>query len=359
MVGYMSETSSVIIRTSGSVGRITLNRPEALHALTEEMCLAMYEALKSWENDDRIGLVLVDHARDTRGFCAGGDIRMMAASGQGDGVDVMNFLAAEYRLNALIKRFPKPYVSIMDGVTMGGGVGISVHGSHRIATENTLFAMPECGIGLFPDVGGGWFLPRLKGEIGMWLALTGARVRGSDVKLIGVATDYVPVELVRNLVAQIESADFTFEAPQMLESIIGPRRKPVVGHFLADDLKTLNHCFAGDSVEEIMERLEADGSDWALAQIKILSERSPLTLKIAHRQLREGAAMTDFGENMKMEYRIAWRQVRDPDFHEGVRAVIIDKDHKPLWPSRNLESVSENQLNEIFSTISENELSLQ
>lgn len=183
--------ADVTIYRQGVAGRITLNRPQALHALNEEMCLAMDAALKQWAGDDEVELVVVDHAEGTRGFCAGGDIRMLAESGTGDGSAASAFFRAEYRLNTRIKNYAKPYVAFMDGVTMGGGVGISVHGSHRVATERTTFAMPETGIGLFPDVGGGWFLPRLGPPLGMWLALTGERLKGGDVCAAGVATNFV------------------------------------------------------------------------------------------------------------------------------------------------------------------------
>ena len=352
----MSETAPVLTRIEGSVGRITLNRPEALHSLNEEMCLLMYKALTEWADNPDVGLVLVDHTEGTRGFCAGGDIRMLAESGKGDGKAATDFFAAEYRLNTLIHNYRKPYIAILDGVTMGGGVGISVHGSHRIATERTVFAMPETGIGLFPDVGGGWFLPRLQGEYGMWLALTGARLKGSDVAAIGVATHYVPSELTGNLVSQMLRADFTVDASQMLTTILSPLHKtiPDGGFEAREDI--INTCFGKGSVEEIIAALEADGSDWAEAQLKVLSTKSPQTLKVAFRQLREGAKLTSFEDNMRMEYRIGWRQVRSADFQEGVRAVIIDKDQNPVWPSKTLSGVTDEKIEEIFSPLGADEL---
>ena len=202
-------TDSVLTKKHGGVGYITLNRPEALHALNYDMCETILAALRVWALDPEIHMVLIDHAAETRGFCAGGDIAMLRNSGMSDGKEARAFFAEEYRMNAAIKSFPKPYLAIMDGVTMGGGVGLSVHGSHRVATERTLFAMPETGIGLFPDVGGGWFLPRLKGELGTWLALTGARLKGANVVAAGVATHFIPSELVANLKSQIEQADFS------------------------------------------------------------------------------------------------------------------------------------------------------
>ena len=355
----MTDSAPVIARKTGHVGRLTLNRPEALHSLNLQMCQIMTDALKAWRDDDAVSVVLVDHAAGTRGFCAGGDIRMLAESGAGDGIEATDFFAAEYRLNTLIKSYPKPYVALINGITMGGGVGISVHGTHRIATENTVFAMPETGIGLFPDVGGGWFLPRLPGELGMWLALTGARLKGSDVAAAGVATDFVPAELMGNLVKQIEQADFSVNSGDMLRAILSPLRKSYPDAAFESHEVEINTCFGKDSVEEIIAALEENGSDWCQAQLDALTTKSPQTLKVAFRQLREGAAFSSFEKNMKNEYRIGWRQVRSADFQEGVRAVIIDKDHKPVWPSGKISDISEKKLDEIFAHLGKNELTFE
>ncbi|MEL6416415.1 MAG: enoyl-CoA hydratase/isomerase family protein, partial [Pseudomonadota bacterium] len=213
-------TDSVLTRSDGGVGYITLNRPEALHALNFDMCESILAALRVWALDPNVHMVMIDHAEGSRGFCAGGDIAMLRESGLSDGKEARAFFAEEYRMNAMIKAFPKPYLAVMDGVTMGGGFGLSVHGSHRIATERTLFAMPETGIGLFPDVGGGWFLPRLRGELGTWLALTGERLKGADVAAARVGTHFLPSELIPNLKAQIAEADFLSGAAEMLGEIL-------------------------------------------------------------------------------------------------------------------------------------------
>lgn len=355
----MSDAAPVIVRKTGHVGRITLNRPKALHALNQDMCEIMATALRAWRDDESVAAVLVDHAADTRGFCAGGDIRMLAESGAADGVAATDFFREEYRLNTLIKRFPKPYIAIMDGVTMGGGVGISVHGSHRIATERTNFAMPETGIGLFPDVGGGWFLPRLKGELGMWLALTGARLKGSDVVAAGVGTHYVPSELIGNLVSEIESADLSFEAANLINTILASRTKPVPAAGFEAHMDMINDCFGRNSVEEIVACLDAKADDWAAAQIKVLQTKSPQTMKVSFRQLREGAGFETFEDNMRNEFRIGWRQVRSADFQEGVRAVIIDKDNAPVWPSESLANVSDEKIDEIFAPLGKDELTFE
>ena len=350
------KTDDVRINRIGGVGRIILNRPKALHALNLEMCSAILDALKDWADDNSLDLVLVTHAPDSRGFCAGGDIRMLAESGALDGKEAREFFATEYRMNAAIKSFPKPYIAIMDGVTMGGGVGLSVHGSHRIATERTLFAMPETGIGLFPDVGGGWFLPRLRGELGTWLALTGARLKGADVAAARVATHYLPSELVDNLVAQIENADFSSGAAELVGEILKTQSHSVPEGSFETHMGIIKDCFSYDKSEEIVAALRGNGGEWAMAQADTIAKKSPETVKVALRQLRDGAAYETFEDNMRMEYRIGWRKVCSPDFLEGVRAVIIEKDNAPNWSPGALEAVSDADVAKYFEPLGENEL---
>ncbi len=349
-------TENVLTRVENGLGRITLNRPEALHALNLPMCSAILSALKAWAGDDQVHMVVIDHAEGTRGFCAGGDIRMLAESGQGDASEARAFFAEEYRMNAAIAAFPKPYLAIMDGVTMGGGVGLSVHGSHRIATEHTTFAMPETGIGLFPDVGGGWFLPRLHGELGTWLALTGARLKGADVAAAGVATRFLPSELLPNLSSKLKQADFSVGAAELLNVIIGGFTHATPKGSFEDHRGTIDKCFAFDTAEEIVAALEGDGGEWAAAQAQTIRSKSPETVKVALRQLREGGALEDFEDNMRMEYRIGWRKVQSADFIEGVRAVIIDKDNKPNWSPATLEEVSDEYVDRFFAPLGEDEL---
>jgi len=349
-------TDDVSIRVERGIGRITLTRPSALHALNTPMCAAVLAALKAWAGNDEVQFVLIDHQEGTRGFCAGGDIRMLAESGAGDASEARAFFATEYRMNVALDEFPKPVLAIMDGVTMGGGVGLSVHGSHRIATERTLFAMPETGIGLFPDVGGGWFLPRLAGELGTWLALTGERLKGVDVAAARVATHFLPSELVPNLMKQIASADFTVGAAEMLNEILRTLTHSIPAGSFEAHRGVIDKCFAFDTAEQIAAALEADGSEWALAQLKTLRTKSPETVKVALRQLREGRRCKTFRENMQMEYRIGWRKVQSHDFQEGVRAVIIDKDNAPAWAPDTLEGVSEAEVAKYFEPLGADEL---
>lgn len=340
----------VLTRIENGIGRITLNRPQALHALNTDMCRMMSEALAEWAVDDSVKMLMVDHAEGTRGFCAGGDIRMVAESGRRDGKAGEEFFRIEYTLNTQIKRFPKPYIACLDGVTMGGGVGISIHGSHRIATEHTLFAMPETGIGLFPDVGGSWFLPRLEGELGTWLALTGARLKGRDVQAAGIATHFVTSEKLPEVKARILAG----EAPDavLADYVERPQAPTYAGH-----LDIINHCFSRPTITDICLALKMADDDWATAQADILKTRSPLSMAVSLEQLRRGAQMSSFEDIMRMEYRIACHIIRTHDFSEGVRAVIEDKDHAPKWSPETPAGVSQNQVEAMFAPVSE-ELSL-
>jgi enoyl-CoA hydratase len=345
----------VIIHREGAAGRITLNRPSALHALNEEMCLTMDAALKAWADDDEVELVVVDHAEGTRGFCAGGDIRMLAESGSADGSAAQAFFRAEYRLNTRIKNYPKPYIAFIDGVTMGGGVGISVHGSHRVATERTTFAMPETGIGLFPDVGGGWFLPRLGPPLGMWLALTGERLKGGDVCAAGIATHYAESAVIPALKTSVCNGEL-----DLLDAMDWDAAGAFDKH-----RDVIQRCFWKPGVEDIFLALEGEAgadhasSEWAANQLATLRTKSPRTLKVAHRQLSLGLQMKTFEDNMRMEFRIGCRQVQSHDFLEGVRAVIVDKDNKPQWDPPTLAGVDAQMLEDIFAPLEEGELTFE
>lgn len=337
-------TDDVLIRTEGKVGRITLNRPQALHALNTGMCRAMTDALLAWKDDPAVELVLLDHSGE-RGFCAGGDIRMLAESGAGDGREAREFFFVEYRLNHLLFEYAKPVVTIMDGVTMGGGVGLAAPSRYRVATERTTYAMPETGIGLFPDVGGGWFLSRMPGHIGLWLALTGARVKAADCELIGMATDFIESARIADFKVALIADPAAVET--LLTEFEGDAGRPP----LAQHQDEIDRLFGADSVEAILAGLEAAETDWAREQLKVMASKSPQTMKVAYRQLKLGAAAKSFAENMAMEYRIGARVVQRPDFIEGVRAVIIDKDNAPNWSPAAVADVSEALLDEIFAPL--------
>ncbi len=345
-------TTDVVIRTNGPIGHISLNRPKALHALTLEMCHAMSAALSEWEHDDAIHAIILDHD-DGRGFCAGGDIAMLRDSAlNDDGATGRRFFHDEYQLNHQMFTYPKPIVAFMDGVTMGGGVGIAMPAKFRVATENTRFAMPETGIGLFPDVGGGWYLSRIGGRLGQFLALTGARLTGEEALWAGLATHYVPSDMLEDLKARI------CERPGRIAGILSePVGTPPHARIEDNATRIVRH-FASDRFEDILESLEKaieDGSDedkaWASKERDALGTKSPQTCKVALRQLATSAQLPSFADNMVMEYRIASRVLMRPDFAEGVRAVIIDKTNDPKWSPATPEEVSEDLLDAIFAPL--------
>ena len=345
--------SDVLISVTGGLARITLNRPEALHALTAHMCANMTQALLAWRDDASVRVVTIDHAEGTRGFCAGGDIRVIAESAKGDGRAAREFFFTEYRLNHLLFTYPKPVIAIMDGVTMGGGVGISMPAKFRVATERTTYAMPETGIGLFPDVGGGWYLPRKPGQVGMWLALTGARLKAADCIMAGSATHYVPSEMLGAAKAQIAGAAQTHDGDRALASGLDALSEDPgpVKELSSENRERIDRIFALDAVEAIVAGLERDGSDWSKAQLAALATKSPQTLKVSFRQLREGARMARFADEMRQEYRIAARVAQRHDFLEGVRALIVDKDNAPKWDPPTLAGVTDALLDEIFAPL--------
>ncbi|MDK2760165.1 MAG: enoyl-CoA hydratase/isomerase family protein [Sphingopyxis sp.] len=341
-------SQDVIISTDSHVGRLSLNRPKAIHALNLPMCQAMIDALLKWRDDEAVEAVLIDHA-EGRGFCAGGDIRMLADSGAKDGRDARLFFHTEYRLNHLLFTYPKPVVAFMDGITMGGGVGISQPAKYRVATENTRFAMPETGIGLFPDVGGGWYLPRLEGRVGAYLALTGARLDGAECLALGLATHYLPSENLAEAKARI-AAD-----PTRIGGILGELSVTAPPAAITQHVDRINRLFASDTYEDILAALESDGGEWAAKELATLHGKSPQTCKVALRQLREGSEMHDFAAQMAQEYAIGSRVVAMHDFIEGVRALIVDKDNSPQWNPPTPEAVTDDWIDAIFEPLPENE----
>jgi enoyl-CoA hydratase len=341
-------TQDVLTHCEGSAGFLSLNRPKAFHALTLEMCHAMIAALLEWRDDPAVHVVIIDHA-DGRGFCAGGDIAFLRDSALNDGgVSGRKFFYDEYQLNHLIFTFPKPVVAFMDGITMGGGVGISQPARFRVATENTRLAMPETGIGLFPDVGGGWHLSRLSGRIGQFLALTGARMDGAECHWTGLATHYLPHEA---LVEAKERITHGHEPGGVLSALSAT---PPVARIESNALRIAKH-FASDRFEDILASLEADSSDWAAKELATLHSKSPQTCKVALRQLHDSLGCADFAANMVMEYRIASRVLILPDFAEGVRAVIIDKDNAPEWSPATPEGVTWAMIDAVFASLPEEE----
>ncbi len=333
--------ADILFEHRGRLGLVTLNRPKALNALTHDMALRLERQLDEWRDDDAVAVVAIQGAGD-KAFCAGGDIRVLYDAGRADGRNNWQFYADEYRLNTKIKRYPKPYISIMDGIVMGGGVGVSIHGSMRIATERTVFAMPETGIGLFPDVGGTYFLPRLPGNVGMWLGLTGGRLKGADTVAAGVCDWLVQSN---ELVSLIDSLAMGV-VPNP------PSARPMLGHIVEID-----KSFGGNSLESILDALASTEPDWTSRQRASILTKSPTCTRIAFRQIRQGASL-DFEDCMRLEYRLARFCMTQPDFYEGVRAVILDKDNAPKWSPATLAEADDAHVAPAFAPLGEEELAL-
>jgi len=330
----------------GRVGRITLNRPAALHTLDTDMCKAMILALQTWRNDPGIEAVVLEHKPGTRGFCAGGDV--VAVRQQvldGDLAAARAFFYAEYQLDHLLHTLGKPVIAFMDGITMGGGAGLALPASLRVATENTQFAMPEGAIGLFPDIGAGHYLPRLPGQLGKFLALTGARLDGAECAWAGIATHYLDSEDLD------EAKEMIAREPSAADEILRDLGTKPPNARLASNADKIDRLFASDTFEGILTDLSADPSDWAVKELKAVTANSPTSAKVAMRLFAQSAGVEDFAAEMAKEYAIATRIIELSDFAEGVRTVLVDRDNKPTWQPSRPEAVSEATLNALFAPL--------
>ncbi len=340
--------ADILFERRGRIGLVTLNRPKALNSLTAGMCRLMRRKLAEWALDTELGAVVVVGAGD-KAFCAGGDVVKVSQSYQAGGTEWSEFFTEEYKMNVAIDEFPKPYVAIVDGITMGGGVGISIPGDFWVATEKTLFAMPETGLGLFPDVGGGFFLPRLPGKSGMYMALTGARAKAGDLYGLGLASHVINSADVEAAIARLaEDADGT---PDAVDRVLGDlHHEPEAGPMLAE-MEAIDRLFAGNSVGDIIAACKSDSSDFAQKQAEIMATKSPLSMKVTFGQLTRGGAVTSFRANMTMEYRLVNRIMAHPDFHEGVRALLVDKDQAPKWSPATLDGVPDRAVDQMFEPL--------
>ncbi len=357
----LSMTDQVLFESAGPIGLITLNRPRALNALTLEMIQAMEPRLIAWADDPSIHAVVVRGAGD-RAFCAGGDLRAIYDAGperaprMAEDPDT-DFFRREYVLNWRIHHYPKPYVALIDGVTMGGGVGLSVHGSHRVATERTLFAMPECGIGLFPDVGGSWFLPRCPGALGMFLALTGHRMQAADALHAGIATHHVPSDRLDGLVDALAAADWSGAAAAVVERVVAGHAADPGPAPLADAAAAIDRCFSADTVEAVLDRLAEQEGDWVASARTALERNSPTSLKVTLQQLRRGGSM-DYDSCVTMEYRMVQHFIAGHDLFEGIRAVLVDKDRNPSWRPAALVDVPDEAVDRYFEPLGARDLTV-
>ncbi len=343
------EEQDVLFERRGALGLITLNRPKALNALTHAMCVAMRDRLSHWKADEAIKTVAIRGAGE-RAFCAGGDIRALYESGSAGTSYAIDFYRDEYGLNAAVKHFPKPYVALLHGIVMGGGVGVSVHGSHRLADPSAVVAMPETGIGLFPDVGGSFFLPRLPGETGTYLALSGAMLKAADLAYTGISTHTVPAAQWDELIGRLAGGDDVDGALDGLSHLIEPPP-------LAEHRAEIDRDFSLQSVDAVLAALDAEGTAWAQAIASTIRAKSPTSLKVTLRQLREGRSL-DFDACMRMEFSIVNRIIAGHDFYEGVRATIIDKDGAPRWRPDSLAEVGDADVDSYFAPLGDQELQL-
>ncbi|HEV2647329.1 MAG TPA: enoyl-CoA hydratase/isomerase family protein [Acidobacteriaceae bacterium] len=346
--------SDVLIRIAGSCGRITLNRPQTINALTLEMVNAMEAALVSWAADPTVRFVLVDGAGE-RGLCAGGDIRALyTASVNGRYDDSTAFFRAEYRLNYLVSRFPKPYVVLMDRLVMGGGIGVSAHGSHRVVTERSELGMPETGIGFFPDVGGTYLLSSAPDQLGMYVGLTGRRLGAADSLRCGLA-DYV-----------VNSARLTELTAALELCCTGDEVERCLGSYACEALpgmpvrmrEWVERCFAQSSVESILSALQVQGDTEADTVMEELKSKSPTSLKLTFLAIRRGARLGTLEACLQQEFRLAQAMVRGHDFVEGVRAAVIDKDRNPQWCPASLDDVSPEMIARLLPETSSRSLDL-
>lgn len=340
---------------NGALSRFIMERPKALNSLTLEMIRALQILLNEAKDNDDIKAVMIEG--EGKAFCAGGDVKSVCAAGKksrekGEKAALTrDFFFEEYQLNYNIFRFKKPYVAWLDGYTMGGGCGVSAHGNIRIATENTIWAMPETAIGLFPDVGMAFYLARLKGEAGLWLALTGARLYAKELLELGLVTHYMPSTAKEVLVSELEKGEKDIETLLEELSISPPTSQKT------PDFEAINRCYSSDSLKEILENLEKENTDWAKTQIKTLRKNSPTSLNLALRHIRD-AEMLDMATILKQDFRLSQFCMEGHDFYEGIRAMLIDKDHKPKWSPSKIENINNQDISPAFTFLGDKELDL-
>jgi len=326
----MQAEPSVLTRHDGRVGRIKLNRPKALNALDVPMIRLITAALHAWRDDPHIHAVVIEAAGE-RAFCAGGDIRALRQNQlDGNRAPVDAFFTEEYALNRMIASYPKPYIALIDGICMGGGIGVSIYGDYRVASEHAVFAMPETAIGFFPDIGATFFLPRLPGRLGTYLGLTGARIQGADAVHAGFATQFTPRAELHQL-SQALARDGI--------AALARHAAPLPDFTLQAQRATIDTIFAADSVPEILHRLDAEASDWARQTIEALRTVSPSALAWTLRILRDGAHRT-LEQCLAAEFALTHTTMRHNDFIEGVRAMVVDKDRSPRWQPPRIEDVA-------------------
>lgn len=349
----MMETQDVLFSEitghGGNLGVITLNRPAVLNSLNHDMIVAMHPKLNEWAQAAHIKAVVI-RAAEGRAFCAGGDLRLTYERAKQHNPLMTEFFSDEYQLNRCIHHYPKPYIALLDGITMGGGVGVSIHGSHRVATERLLFAMPETGIGFFPDVGGTYFLPRLPGLTGYYLGLTGARIKADDSTALGLTNHNIKHDSIPDLLTALADTTFDQDARASVSAIIARFHAPAAVSALQAAQPALDACFAAPTVEAIMERLAASQHPVCQEALAAMQKKSPTSLKVTLAALNNGKNMS-FDACMQQEFRLVSRFLLGHDFIEGIRAVIIDKDQSPHWQPVSLADVEDKSVENYFAPL--------
>lgn len=338
----------------GDLGIIILNRPEVLNAMTTEMCHQTYDQLNQWAEDETIKAVVI-RGNGERAFCAGGDIRHFYQVGLIGYAESTQFFWHEYRLNQRIFNFPKPYIALMHGITMGGGAGVSINGSHRVAAENLIFAMPETGIGFHPDIGGGYFLARCIDRVGFYLGLTGEKIPAVDALYAGLVDAIIPYQQFDNFISQLADKQLGKDANAAVSELLHSFAVGADNPALKNHRVIIDRCFSLKTMPEILSALENENVAWARHTAKILEKRAPLSLLITLRKLQESSIL-DFDHCIKMDYRLTLRFLMNHDFYEGIRAAIIDKDKNPKWEPALLKDVDPQQVDEYFAPLKEEEL---
>lgn len=349
MAAYTDVLFDVMPGNQGDVGIITLNRPKVLNALNHGMIHAMHEQLKKWELATDIKAVVI-RAAEGRAFCAGGDLRLTYDRYKTHDPTMAYFFHDEYQLNRCIFHYPKPYVALIDGITMGGGVGISIHGSHRVATERTIFAMPETGIGFFPDVGGTYFLPRLARKTGYYLGLVGAHISSDDCVSLGIANAKISSHAGDSLIQAIAATSLLFNPRDIITKIIQSMSQPIQGGKIQQHIKNIESLFSYPSIEEIIHAASQMNDDFSKELFASITKKSPTSLKVTLLALQQSEHQS-FDACMRQEFRLSCRFLQEHDFAEGIRAVIIDKDQNPQWRPATLEGVTPSIVAKYFAPL--------
>lgn len=347
----MQEPSHILFEKiaakQGHIGLITLNRPQALNALSGVMILALHDQLQKWAEDSEISLVMI-RSSTNRAFCAGGDLKEVYHYGTNKDAEGLAFYAEEYRLDLFINKYPKPYVAFLNGVTMGGGLGLCMHGSRIVASEGLMLAMPETGIGFFPDVGAGYFFQRCPHNLGMYLGLTGHIMNIAEAIYANLVQTYVPSSSVKSIFEQLIAQDLSMDPLGVFDAVLaGYQQDPPGGNELKKHALTIEECFSKNSVEQIIEALKAHDS-WAKAQVKTLLQKSPTSLKITFKELTL-AKNLDLKQCLAMEFKLAEKVFQQHDIYEGIRALLIDKTHDPKWKPATLQEVNDSAIEQLFN----------